>query len=131
MFLNTACRMIFVAAALTAANAWADQAKDERVNLRFTPQEQTVFLTEMRTMLASVQGVVKGIADSDRGAIANFARISGNRMARATPASIRAKLPPSFSQIGEPTHMLFEELAVRAESDDMDMLARHATFRIR
>jgi hypothetical protein len=123
--------MIFVAAALTAANAWADQAKDERVNLRFTPQEQTVFLTEMRTMLASVQGVVKGIADSDRDAIANFARISGNRMARATPASIRAKLPPSFSQIGEPTHMLFEELAVRAESDDMDMLARHATFRIR
>jgi hypothetical protein len=36
----------------------------------------------------SVQGVVQGIATA--------AQISGNRIARATPASIRAKLPAAF-----------------------------------
>lgn len=98
---------------------------DPRINLGFTPQEQSEFLAEMRTMLASVQGIVQGIGQSDREAIARFARISGNRMARATPASVRAKLPKAFSELGEPTHMMFEELAVRAETDDMDMLALH------
>jgi hypothetical protein len=142
-------RLLFAAAVFIGSSAWATdstgatQVADNRINLRFTPPEQAVFLAEMRTMLASVQGVVQGIGESDREAIAKFARISGNRMARATPASIRAKLPQSFSPIGEPTHMLFEELAVRAETDDMDMLARHlgkvmnqcmachATFRVR
>jgi hypothetical protein len=44
-------------------------------------------------------------------------------MARATPESIRRKLPQSFKEIGGPTHMMFEELVVRAETDEMDTLA--------
>ena len=44
-------------------------------------------------------------------------------MARATPESLTKKLPQSFKEIGGPTHMMFEELAIRAETDDMDMLA--------
>ena len=47
-------------------------------------------------------------------------------MARATPESVRAKLPSSFRDLGGPTHMLFEELAIRAEADDLDTLAGHA-----
>ena len=47
-------------------------------------------------------------------------------MARATPDAVRAKLPQAFRDLGGPTHMLFEELAVRAETDDMDSLARDA-----
>jgi cytochrome c556 len=116
---------------------------DARFNLRLTPAEQSQFLAEMRVMLGSVQGIVQGIAESDREAIANFARISGNRMARATPASVRAKLPPAFQELGGPTHLMFEELGLRAETDDMDQLAAllgrtlhqcmacHAAFRIR
>jgi len=116
---------------------------DARFNLRLTLAEQTEFLAEMQVMLGSVQGIVQGIAESDREAIANFARISGNRMARATPASVRAKLPPSFQALGAPTHMMFEELAVRAETDEMDQLAAqlgqtlkqcmacHAAFKVR
>jgi hypothetical protein len=75
--------------------------------------------------------------------IAEYARRSGNRMARATPASVRAKTPPAFQEIGGPTHLMFEELAIRAESDDMDMIATdtgklmnqcmacHAAFKVR
>jgi cytochrome c556 len=93
-------------------------------------------------MLASVQSIMQGIGESDRRKIADAAQQSGNRMARATPTSIRAKMPQSFRDIGGPTHMMFEELAVRAETDDMDMLSRetseimskciacHAEFRV-
>jgi hypothetical protein len=64
-------------------------------------------------------------------------------MARATPASVRAKVPKAFEELGGPTHLMFEELAVRAETDDMDQLAAHlghtmkqcmachATFKVR
>jgi hypothetical protein len=107
-----------------AAQANPVQDTDQRFNLGMTTQEQALFLAEMRHMLGSVQGVVQGIAKQDRQAIAAAAQISGNRMARATPASIRAKLPAAFSQIGEPTHMMFEELAVLAMTDDMDMLTQ-------
>lgn len=128
---------LFVGGAFAASGS-----PDSRINLNLTPQERAVFLADMRGMLASIQGVMQGIGDSDRERIAAAARQSGNRMARATPASIRAKTPQSFRDIGGPTHMLFEELAVRAETDDMDSLARdaaklmnqcmacHATFRV-
>ena len=43
-------------------------------------------------------------------------------MARATPESIKLKIPKSFQEIGGPTHMMFEELVIRAETDDMKTL---------
>ncbi len=126
-----------------AAAADVPAPVEARFNLRLTPAEQSQFLAEMRVMLGSVQGIVQGIAESDREAIAKFARISGNRMARATPAAVRARLPPAFQELGGPTHLMFEELALRAETDDMDQLtvllartlnqcmACHAAYRVR
>lgn len=99
---------------------------DTRINLGLTPEERAEFLAEMRVMLSSVQGILQGIGASDRDRIAEAARQSGNRMARATPAAVRAKLPQAFRDLGGPTHMLFEELAIRAETDDLDTLAGHA-----
>ena len=128
--------------ACTTSHADGVQPADTRINLNLTAEERAVFLADMRNMLASIQGVMQGIGDSDRIRIAAAARQSGNRMARATPASVRAKLPKSFQELGGPTHMMFEELAVRAETDEMDNLARdtaklmnqcmacHATFRV-
>lgn len=98
-------------------------ALDPRQSLGLTDAEQIEFLAEMRQMLASIQGIVAGIGTEDRDAIAAAARLSGNRMARATPASVRAKLPQAFKEIGGPTHLLFEEIAIRAETDDMADLA--------
>lgn len=116
-------------------------AVDTRQSLGLSDAEQIEFLAEMRQMLASIQGIVAGIGTEDRDAIAAAARLSGNRMARATPASVGAKLPQSFKEIGGPTHLLFEEIAIRAETDDMadltiltgrtleQCLACHARFR--
>jgi hypothetical protein len=131
--------LVFACASVCAAE---NHPADARIHLKLTPEERVEFLAEMRQMLASIQGVMQGIGESDRERIAAAARQSGNRMARATPASVRAKLPQSFRDIGGPTHMMFEELAIRAETDDMDSLARdtaklmnqcmtcHATFRV-
>lgn len=96
---------------------------DNRINLGFTESERSEFLSEMRQMLVSIQGVIAGIGEGDRKLIIKSARYSGNRMARATPESIKKKTPQSFKEIGGPTHMMFEELVVRAETDDMDTLA--------
>lgn len=86
-------------------------------------------------MLASIQSILQGIGTEERDRIAESARLSGNRM-------VRAKLPQSFRDIHAPTHLLFEELAIRAETDEMDGLARftaelmnqcvacHAAFRV-
>lgn len=40
-------------------------------------------------MLASIQGIIAEIGEEDRERIIEAARYSGNRMARATPASVR------------------------------------------
>ncbi len=95
---------------------------DTRINLSFTADEKAAFLAEMRQMLTSIQGILAGIASDDPKQIIKAARYSGNRMARATPESIKKKTPLAFKQIGGPTHMMFEELVIRAETDDMDML---------
>lgn len=95
---------------------------DSRTSLALSMHEKADFLNEMRQMLASIQGVIAGIGDADRTQIIDSARLSGNRMARATPDSIRQKLPPSFKELGGPTHMMFEEIVSRAETDDMESL---------
>jgi len=55
---------------------------------------------------------------------------------------VRGMLLQSLRDLGGPTHLMFEELAIRAETDDMASLARdtanlmnqcmacHATFRV-
>lgn len=130
-------------AALIVSGAPALAQSDSRHDLRLTPDEQAQFLSEMRVMLGSVQQIAEGLGRGDRALIIEAARRSGNRMARATPASVRAKVPKSFEELGGPTHMMFEELAIRAETDDMDQLAAHlghtmkqcmachATFKVR
>lgn len=102
----------------------ADEAliQDQRISLGLTDSERAQFLAEMRRMLVSVQGIISGIAEHDRDKIAAAARYSGNRMARATPDAVRARLPLAFKELGGPTHMLFEELVIRAETDDMETL---------
>ena len=100
-----------------------DKSKtDQRISLGFTPNEKAVFLIEMREMLNSIQGIIAGIGNNDPEQIIKAARYSGNRMARETPESIKQKTPKAFKEIGHPTHMMFEELVIRAESDDMESL---------
>jgi len=127
---------------LMAPAAIADEPTDSRVDLGFTPEEKATFLADMRVMLGSIQGILRGISEEDRDAIVEAARISGNRMARNTPQSIRDKTPPEFKAIGGPMHLAFEEIVIRAETDPLEditamtadamnqCMACHAKFRV-
>lgn len=103
-------------------NAEDHEGSDTRISLGFSELEKAQFLSDMRQMLASIQGVIAGIGEENRELIISSARYSGNRMARETPDSIKKKTPQSFKDIGGPTHMMFEELVIRAETDDMNTL---------
>ncbi|MCL7750530.1 hypothetical protein LV475_02795 [Guyparkeria hydrothermalis] len=128
--------------ALPTLSSAASNHPDPRQSLGFTSEEQAIFLEDMRQMLGSVQQILRGIADDDREMIIAAAQRSGNRMARNTPESIRAKTPSEFRAIGGPMHMAFEEIAVRAEVDPLEditamtaeamnqCMACHAQFRV-
>lgn len=103
-------------------NAEDHEGSDKRISLGFSELEKAQFLSDMRQMLASIQGVIAGIGEENRELIISSARYSGNRMARETPESIKNKTPQSFKDVGGPTHMMFEELVIRAETDDMNTL---------
>jgi len=96
---------------------------DKRISLGLTAIEKAAFLSEMRQMLTSIQGIMTGLGTQDRALIIKSAKYSGNRMARETPDSVKKKTPALFKQLGGSTHMKFEELAIRAEDDDMESLA--------
>ncbi len=93
---------------------------DKRYSLGLDEAEKEEFLAEMRQMLTTIQQIMTGIATKDKNMIINAARYSGNRMARATPQSVKDKTPVSFEQIGGPTHMMFEELIINVEEMDLD-----------
>ncbi|CAA6819556.1 MAG: Unknown protein [uncultured Thiotrichaceae bacterium] len=109
---------------LISASAFSNEpeAEDTRISLDLTKSEKVLFLTEMRQMLVSIQGILQGIGEDDRALIIKSAQYSGNRMARATPESIKKKTPSEFKELGGPTHMMFEELVIRAEDDDLESL---------
>ncbi|WP_237731985.1 hypothetical protein [Bathymodiolus thermophilus thioautotrophic gill symbiont] len=102
---------------------------DNRYHLGLNAEEKVVFLREMRQMLVSIQQIMLGIGIGDKTMVIKAAHYSGNRMARATPQTIKDKTPVSFEKIGGPTHMMFEELAINAaeadegDADDMKDLA--------
>lgn len=115
--------LLFTSLLLLSSTVFAQTPEyDPRFSLSMTPQERAAFLSEMRQMLGSIQGIMQGIAYEDRDMIAKSASRSGNRMARATPDSLRSRLPDTFKRIGGPTHLMFEELVIRAETDDMESL---------
>lgn len=121
---------IIAALLLNLAPAYADENKaslsnkaDNRISLGFTAEEKAIFYTEMQQMLSSIQGILVGIGEEDREKIIKAAKRSGNIMPRNMADSIQQKPPPEFKRLGGPTHMLFEELAIRAEDDDMISLA--------
>ena len=79
-----------------AAESEKMQTIDHRMSLKLTKTEKIVFLSEMRQMLISIQGIISGIGENNPEKIIKSARYSGNRMARATPQSIKSKTPKSF-----------------------------------
>jgi hypothetical protein len=119
----SAVLLLSLGSAYAEENATINKQEDNRISLGFTAEEKAIFYTEMQQMLGSIQGILVGIGEENREKIIEAAKRSGNIMPRNMAGSIQEKTPPEFKRLGGSTHMLFEELAIRAEDDDMISLA--------
>ncbi len=90
----------------------AESSADTRQRVVLSQIEREQVLAEMRQMLESVSGILRGYVANDLSAIEKAARPSG--MAMAVDPQLRKKLPVAFLQLGMQTHRGFEKLADQA-----------------
>jgi hypothetical protein len=98
---------------------------DKRIGLVMNEEDKAKFLAEKRQMLKSIQGVITGIGTNNRELIYESAKSSGKSLARQTPKAVVKILPKKFKNLGGPMHKMFEELATRSKTDEMDVLAKY------
>jgi cytochrome c556 len=99
---------------LSVAGTGSSQSPgDPRQRLTLPPQARDKVLAEMRHMLESVNGILRGVVAHDLVAVERAARASGTAMAvEMDPAIMRQLLPP-FRELGLQTHRAFDDLADR------------------
>jgi hypothetical protein len=89
---------------------------DSRQRLTLPAPARDKVLAEVRHMLESVNGVLRGVAANDLAAAEKAARAAGTVMAvEMDPAMMRALLP-AFRELGLQTHRAFDELADRLKA---------------
>jgi hypothetical protein len=91
-------------------------APDGRTAVLLASEERDLVLTEMRSMLETVQVIVDGVAADDKKRIAQAARASGMVAAADVNPALIAKLPIEFKRLGLSVHKRFDEIAATAES---------------
>ncbi|MDH4098239.1 MAG: hypothetical protein OEU87_07965 [Nitrospira sp.] len=100
---------------------WTTTGSDGRVEILLAPVERDQILAEMRQLLKAVDGVVRGLGESqpDLQAMQGAARAAGMDMAADVEPAIMAKLPLPFKQMGMSIHSDMDALA--------DAIARQET----
>jgi len=100
---------------------WTTTGSDGRVEILLAPVERDQILAEMRQLLKAVDGVVRGLGESqpDLQAMQGAARVAGMDMAADVEPAIMAKLPLPFKQMGMSIHSDMDALA--------DAIARQET----
>ena len=86
-------------------------ALDDRVPVLVDAGTRFAVLTEMRTMLNAVQGIVGGAALGDTAAMRKAAISAGIASASEAGEHVAAQLGPDFVQLGMRTHASFDSLA--------------------
>lgn len=99
--------------AAAAAGGSAATGARQRIVLPAAARDQV--LEEMRIMLASLQDILRALANDNPEAVARAARASGMAAAVDVDPKIRDKLPDAFLSLGVATHQSFDELAARVE----------------
>lgn len=91
-------------------------APDGRTTVLLSSDERNLVLTEMRSMLETVQIVVDGVKAGDLKQVAQAARASGMAAAADVNPTLMAKLPLQFKQLGLGVHKRFDQIATAADS---------------
>ena len=92
---------------------WTTKGTDGRREILLAPSERDQILAEMRQLLKGVDGVIRGLSESqsDRKSMEEAARAVGMKMAADTSPAIMAKLPLPFKQMGMSIHKDMDALA--------------------
>jgi cytochrome c556 len=102
---------------LSRAGTGRSQAPgDPRQRLTLPPQARDRVLAEMRHMLESVNGILRGVAANDLVAAENAARAAGTAMAVEMDPAMMRQLVPAFRELGLETHRAFDALADRIKA---------------
>lgn len=99
-------------------NGQTTKGADGRTTIHLNAEERDLVLTEMRTMLTSVQGIVAGLSAEDLKKVRESAKASGNAIAAEVPPALMAKLPLDFKQRGMGVHRGFDEMSVAVEQEE-------------
>jgi hypothetical protein len=92
-------------------------ATDDRQAVVVSEATRAFVLTEMRSMLASVQGVTEAIGKQDWQGAIDAAEKSGLKAFQGLPPQIMMELPEDFRIMGRETHISFDEVAKTASSN--------------
>lgn len=101
---------------------------DSRQRLLLSAENRDKVLAEMRLMLESVHGALRGAADGNRSAIEEAARKSGMAMAADLDPEVMRQLPQEFRDLGMRTHSAFDDLAdaIASGGDEGEAIRRLA-----
>jgi hypothetical protein len=91
---------------------------DGRMAVELTASERTLVLSEMRLFLETIQQVTAAMGNNALPQAAPALKRVGSAARGNIPASLMAKLPISFKQLGFDTHAQFDALAEFAASGD-------------
>jgi hypothetical protein len=89
---------------------------DSRRRLTLPAPARDKVLAEMRHMLESVNGILRGVAANDLDAVEKAARTAGTAMAVEMDPAMMQQLLPAFRELGLQTHRAFDELADRIKA---------------
>ena len=85
---------------------------DGRLAIHLSAGERDLVLGEMRSFLASIQQITRGIVEDNMSLVVESARTSGAAAQEAVPGTLIGKLPMEFKKLGFDTHSKFDRLAL-------------------
>jgi len=86
---------------------------DKRMEISLLPEDRQLVLGEMRSLLAGLKGIIKGLSTEDFELVKKSAIGNGMGMAQDINPALIAKLPMSFKAMGMGVHKSFDELATK------------------
>lgn len=86
---------------------------DQRMEISLLPEERQLVLGEMRSLLAGLQGIIKGLSTDDFELVKKSAIGNGMGMAQDVNPALMTKLPMSFKAMGMGVHKSFDALAAK------------------
>ncbi|MEW5918090.1 MAG: hypothetical protein AB1762_16935 [Gemmatimonadota bacterium] len=98
--------------------------QDPRTAIEVDAATRAAVMTEMRTMLKGVQGIVIGAVNRDTAAIRAAALKAGMKAASETDPVIQTQLGGDFIQLGMRTHASFDILAADVAKGNQDVMLR-------